>query len=326
MVAQHPITSFLVLTFLISWTAVFYFAAGQAGLLGHEPSVLWMVLVAQFGPAYAALILVGICHGRRGITNLLNGIRMVRFGWGPGLLILLHFVGAFGVAVVIHRLFGGDPLPTAEVEWSRLVALLIGAAVIGVVFGGLSEEPGWRAYLLPRLQRRLSPVLASVAIGTIWALWHLEPGFVAAGVDGGWGEFWSRWAPYQLVTLPEAIALALILTMVYNRTEGSLFAVMLLHSVHNAFLSALPEGWRVQLALSPDSAIPQLRILFIMSLWAVAVLVWWWYRKHAPVLVDENGLLTDQHEPPGSGGRGPTRVEIGRRAVEDAARGRHSTT
>lgn len=289
--ASHPITYFLALTFLISWTCVFYVAAGRAELLRHEPSILWMVFVAQFGPAYAALILVGIRDGRRGIANLFSGIRKVRIGWGPCLVILVHFVGVLSLAIIVHLLLGGEPLALADVGWGHVFAVLGGAAALGMLFGGLSEEPGWRAYLLPRLQKRWSPVLASIVIGTIWGFWHLDPGIVAAGLQGGWSEFFSRWAPYQSVMVPEAIALSLMMTAIYNRTRGSLFAVMLLHSVHNAFMSATAEAWGPQVDPLVDPANWQLRILLIASLWVVAVLVWRWYRKYEPVVVDEKGRL-----------------------------------
>jgi uncharacterized protein len=289
---DHPVACFLVLTLLISWTCVFYVAAGQAGMLGHEPSILWMVLVAQFGPAYAAVILSGIAGGRRGIADLLSGIRKVRIGWGPGLVILLHFVGVLGLAVLLHLLLGGEPLPPGDVEWGRVFAVLGGAAVIGMLFGGLSEEPGWRAYLLPRLQKSWSPVLASVVIGVIWGLWHLEPGMVAPGLQGGWSEFFSRWAPYQSVMVPSTIALSFMMTAIYNCTRGSLFAVMLLHSVHNAFFTATGLAWGPQLDPALDPANWQVRILLIASLWVVAGLVWWWYGTSEPIVIDEKGTAS----------------------------------
>lgn len=291
LVGRRPVTSFLVLTLAISWTCVFYAAAGQAGILGHEPSILWMVIVAQFGPVYAAVILVGIRDGRRGVANLFWGIRKVRIGWDPCLVILLHSVGVLGLAVIVHLLLGGEPLPITDLEWGRLLAVLLGGVVIGMLFGGLSEEPGWRAYLLPRLQKRFSPVLASIVIGAIWGLWHLEPGIVAAGLQDGWSGFLSRWAPYQSVMVPSTIALALMMTAIYNRTRGSLFAVMLLHSVHNAFMSATGEAWGPQVDPHVDPANWQLRIFLIASLWVVALLVWRWYGRYAPVTVDEHGLL-----------------------------------
>jgi membrane protease YdiL (CAAX protease family) len=40
------------------------------------------------------------------------------------------------------------------------------------VGGGVSEEPGWRGFLLPRLQDRFSPLVASLLVWFPWALWH----------------------------------------------------------------------------------------------------------------------------------------------------------
>ena len=37
----------------------------------------------------------------------------------------------------------------------------------------LGEEPGWRGFALPRLQKRLHPLAAAVVLGFLWANWHL---------------------------------------------------------------------------------------------------------------------------------------------------------
>jgi uncharacterized protein len=55
----------------------------------------------------------------------------------------------------------------------------LGAFVLMVVLGGpLFEEPGWRGFALPRLQRLLhGPLVGGLILGSLWALWHL-PGFL----------------------------------------------------------------------------------------------------------------------------------------------------
>jgi membrane protease YdiL (CAAX protease family) len=60
---------------------------------------------------------------------------------------------------------------------------LLGMAIIfflySVIFGGLSEEPGWRGYALPRLHARFNPLVSSLILGVIWAVWHTPARFGA---------------------------------------------------------------------------------------------------------------------------------------------------
>jgi membrane protease YdiL (CAAX protease family) len=50
----------------------------------------------------------------------------------------------------------------------------------GIVAPGLAEEPAWRGFALPRLQARYGPLLASLILGLLHALWHTPAYFVPA--------------------------------------------------------------------------------------------------------------------------------------------------
>ena len=54
------------------------------------------------------------------------------------------------------------------------------ALAITLLIGPLGEEFGWRGVALPLLQRRCTPLWASLILGTIWGAWHL-PAFVLGG-------------------------------------------------------------------------------------------------------------------------------------------------
>lgn len=55
----------------------------------------------------------------------------------------------------------------------------MGAAIVWIVMaignGGISEEPGWRGYVVPRLQSRMSALRAGMASGLLMGLWHWGP-------------------------------------------------------------------------------------------------------------------------------------------------------
>jgi len=87
------------------------------------------------------------------------------------------------------------------------------------------EEVGWRGYALPRLAERLGLPWASVALGVIWACWHLRLFFLFDGAD----TFGQSFPVYLL----SVTALSVAMAWLYWRTGASLLATMLLHAAVN---------------------------------------------------------------------------------------------
>jgi membrane protease YdiL (CAAX protease family) len=104
--------------------------------------------------------------------------------------------------------------------------------LFNIFFAALLEELGWRGFLLPRLQRRWPPLLATLLVWLPWALWH-------APLD------YFRPARFSLVTYLEIrviflIPIALILTWLYNRGGRSVQASIIFHAGMNTFPFVLP--------------------------------------------------------------------------------------
>ena len=72
MLKRYPVLSFLVLTFAISWIVVFFGAATMVAGRWEQIGMLALVLVGQFGPSLAALIMTKVMHGRTGVVALIK--------------------------------------------------------------------------------------------------------------------------------------------------------------------------------------------------------------------------------------------------------------
>jgi membrane protease YdiL (CAAX protease family) len=160
---------------------------------------------------------------------------------------------AVGVAVLV----GGESVSLAGLVSSREFPQLtvMGLLAYNVVSFGYGEEVGWRGFALPRLQSRHSAWVATLLLTVGWALWHVplffyRPGYTSMGAAGIAGWFFSL------------LTGSVLLTWLYNETEGSLLVVALFHAaVDVAFTSDLSSGVVVNVAGA------------LITVWGITVLV-----------------------------------------------------
>ena len=128
---------------------------------------------------------------------------------------LVELMGAFAV-------LGSVPLEDLARNWLVIFTGYLPAVLYVAIFTGLGEEPGWRGFVLPKLQERHGPLIGTAVLSVLWAAWHLPN-----VLFGGWtGLSFSLW-------LVGTLASAFIYTWVYNRTGGSILLAALLHGAIN---------------------------------------------------------------------------------------------
>lgn len=195
---RYQVISFFILTFIISWIPWY---TGGSGFI-------------VFGPSIASLIMVTVVAGRKGLLELLK--RAVRWQVNIVWWVITLFLPALIclVAIGIHLLLGGD-LP--GFTFFRQEWYLAPVFFILMLVDGPLEEFGWRGFAVPKLQKKLNPLIASLIIGTTWGIWHL-PEFLRPGSPqyamGGIG-----FLPAFTVSV---IATSILMTWLYNKTKGSL--------------------------------------------------------------------------------------------------------
>jgi uncharacterized protein len=97
-----------------------------------------------------------------------------------------------------------------------------------LINGPLTEEPGWRGFLLPRLQSKYAPLTAVLIVGAIWATWHL-PLLLSDPAD--------QRPAQQFVAM--VLAQSVVFAWVYNGTRGSVLLVFLMHGSANTIAKFL---------------------------------------------------------------------------------------
>ena len=158
-IGQHRLVTFFCLAYLLSFYP-WIIALVRGRTSGPNP----------FGPFIAAIIIAALAGGKSEVKTLLGRLVRARVGWR-------WYVFIFGVPIVICLaavaivipLFGLQPVvPTAD-----KLRELPERFIFIFLFIGLGEEPGWRGFALPKLQENHSPLIASLILAPLWAVWHL---------------------------------------------------------------------------------------------------------------------------------------------------------
>ncbi len=177
------ILAYLVIAFGVAWTI--WEIPAQKELSFDNPVFQVMILVGSFGPAIACIV-VRKWITREGFSDagLKLNFRRWRYYLAAWVLPLVVALAVVGLALLFrigepdfspHDLEARVPiiqlLPVPSQFYIVLIAvqLMLTAAIMAPLLFG--EEFGWRSYLQIRLFSD-RPVLAAVATGIIWGVWH----------------------------------------------------------------------------------------------------------------------------------------------------------
>ncbi len=221
----------------IGFTWLFWVPDGL-GKRGVLPDTIWTNLgfFGAWGPLVAALFLVGREKGFDGIKRLLKRGLDYRFGKVWWLVILVLLPAPIVISYIISISIEGVVPPSLAEQQLQGQYLFLPLAYFAVLFtsGPFQEEFGWRGYALPRLQSMYSPFVASLILGFIWAAWHF-PQFLVPPEKTGMFYITPIWT-FTLTVMASAFTY----TWVYNHTNGSILAVLLLHAQGNMLYWLFP--------------------------------------------------------------------------------------
>lgn len=146
---------------------------------------------------------------------------------------LLFFPVVLGLPSLVASLAGVKLVrPESHTSATAAVSAAIMFFLFNLMFVGTLEEPGWRGFLLDRLQARFEPLIASLLVWLPWAAWHAPLDYYRP----------ARFTLIQYILLRVIflIPITLILTWLYNRSGRSIQAVAVFHAAMNTFPFVMP--------------------------------------------------------------------------------------
>ena len=210
------LTPFLLITFGLAWGIIalyIFLPAPMASAFGELTGQHPLFYLAVYAPALAALTLVLRKTGWSGARRLLRRLLLWRASWTWYAFLLAGIPALFYAGALWKGVSPVELVPVSAVG-AYLVALALHA------IKGPVEEIGWRGFMLPLLQRRMSPLWAGLVIGVIWGVWHLPAFFLSGTTHSAWS-----FTDFFLGT----IALSLIATAFFNASKGSILLPALFH-------------------------------------------------------------------------------------------------
>lgn len=206
---------FLALSFGLTWglaALLILFSEQLAAIFGELSYTNPLFILAVYSPGFAGVILVLWHHGVKGLGSFLRRLTLWRAPVAWWVFLILGIPALFYAGAALKG-SAGAPFPFSP--WYRVLPALATALLIGPI-----EEFGWRGVALPLLQRKFAPVWAGLILGVIWGLWHV-PAFLLSGTPQ---SAWS-FGPYFI----GVVAIAVILTPMFNAARGSLLIPVLYH-------------------------------------------------------------------------------------------------
>lgn len=252
---------FFAITFLLTW--LFWGFA----ILKNTLSITWIpgnafFIAGGFMPSFVAVLLVARYSGKSGVKKLTAKIADTRFAIRWYLYIFFLLPGILAASYFIaHNLYG---LPFDSVLlpliFPKIWPILLVIPYMIIAGGPLGEEIGWRGFALERLLKITGPVNASLLLGLIWTAWHLPLFFLKGTTHYQLAAVYGTGSALFGFTL-STLMLTLLMTVLFMKTKGSIFAAILFHTVVN-FSHGL-----ISIITYFSGAIAILLLMLIVTIW-----------------------------------------------------------
>ena len=205
LVRRHRVLSFFVLAYVLAWGAI-----------------PWGSFFAP-GALIAALVVAGVADGWSGLRDI--GARLIRWrvSWVWYALAVAVPLGVHAVAVSLNVGVGASAHALGFLTPWYALPLALGMHMVSPMGGPLMEEPSFRGYAQPELQRTRSRLGATAIMALAISGWH-APLFVM-------GVFAAH--PIGFVT---TVAVTFWYAWLFNHASGSSLLTLISHGTEGGVL------------------------------------------------------------------------------------------
>lgn len=229
---EHRLIAFFLLAFGISWgipgllLLASHLGAATVSVGRHSA----LAFLFFWAPALSAVCIVTWTQGRAGLRAFLRRAVGGHFKWRWWMSVI---IGVPFLKLLAYTL-ADDAIP-----FDVLRETLTTGALVSVALFALFETPiaelGWRGFALPLLQRHVNGLVAAIILGVVWSVWYMP--WLLPGTAMNW-SLGGDSIPAIVRFFAGAIALSVVMTVVFNGSEGSVPLMVLFRWLNNP-----PHPW-----------------------------------------------------------------------------------
>lgn len=249
------ITLVIGLSYLVFWGPIVFFKLRAANLVEgkiYNVPIFILFIIGGFVPSILGIILTSIFEGKVGIRKRFLSAINIKIGFSSFVIIIVYVIVLGLLQLILYATLGG------RFDYSQFIKQLPTALPL-IIAGPLSEEFGWRGFLQKRVNENLPATSGSIIIGIVWALWHL-PLFYMIGTSQH--EFNIPFLPFMI----SIISSTFVYTYIYIKSNGSLFAAILLHWIFTYIFQVIASQISRTTIYNLLECIPALMIGFVFMI------------------------------------------------------------
>ncbi|HDR4590159.1 TPA: CPBP family intramembrane metalloprotease [Bacillus cereus] len=223
---KKPVASFIVLTNIIFLPL--FLLVGATSMLGFP---VWifdvMFCISSWSSTFAFVMLFKKIYPRQSVIQFVKD--KFRAKLKLSVILTASMIQAFIFLLILFLISKNsevDSIFTVS-SWGMLIYFF----VKNFLAGPLGEELGWRGFAQIELQKKYSPLKASLIIGFWWGMWHLPIWFTTGFVG-------MDLIKYILFFMISIISIKIVMTAFYNLNQNLIIPIII-HQFFNFFIGII---------------------------------------------------------------------------------------
>jgi membrane protease YdiL (CAAX protease family) len=248
------------IAFLVAWVVSAIVWLAHTTVIDRVPSSTGLVAFALVVVIPVSFVISAAYCRIPTVKSYLASLIAFRGVWGWSLMALVFYPALILLSIPVSDILGRQSITDSQLPATGLP--LIGLVAVKFLYqflfyNAIGEEVGWRGFALPRLQRRTSPLIASLILACFWVPWH----FFLWQSQGQAVTTWDFWVDNGSLIFFSSI----ITAWFYNRSKGSILVAGIIHAAENASARLLLiQDWNMYLVLK---AVVALAIILADRMW-----------------------------------------------------------